>query len=337
MKKLLLTLLLLSVPAFATEPVTQVSGPPDLFGEGGVSDDTFSLYTSGALKEGDSPIFNTGKFNNISIEYTLTTGTRGTGGLSVAATGHTTINADGSSTNLLEVQNGGFPIFKFDKNGRFTSNDLTSGTLNRADNFALILAATDFSIPGIGLRIGDFIFSHVSNTSGIYNAVTIEKHVDQAGTAGFNGLFINITSVDEGIGIKNFWKMSWDGVEKASLDKDGSLHLAGSVFSSYSTTTAPIIEVASADTYFDCDITNNNITFNLYSSSPATRGNEISIVLTKPSGTPAIRKCFVNAKGSQTIRAGSVQFGNHSGMNFDGEAFKYVDTGRGYFKIHGSY
>lgn len=110
--------------------------------------------------------------------------------------------------------------------------------------------------------------------------------------------------------------------------------ITASIFSPYSTTTAPTILLTSTDTAWNCDVTNNDVTFTLYSSGQATQGNSVEIAVTKPSGD---KTCFVTAHGNQTVRSGSIAFDNHSGMDTDGEAFKYYDTGRGYFMIHGGY
>lgn len=73
-----------------------------------------------------------------------------------------------------------------------------------------------------GNRFGGFV-GNVSGSSGTENNFFITNTINQSGTAGYNGLLLNITETATGSGAKNLFKAQIGGVDKFVIDNAGNI------------------------------------------------------------------------------------------------------------------
>jgi hypothetical protein len=296
-----LGLVICTQAAYAVNTRDEITG----VSTGGISAGTFSAYTTDAVKEGDSPTF-----GNITAEtITLT------------------------EANSINVPSGGRVNFGV-SNYIFES----SGFLGLSDKITLTPSKIRLNVDVEGASDGHPVIKHSFGgpTSPLWT--TSNDDTGFSSRTDSEKAFITSGGVNSASFDVHTTTLYPSGPNPVKIDDTGVIQTTGavkaSVFSPYSTTTAAALTLTGADTAWNCDITSNDVTFTLYSSGPSTQGNSVEVAVTKPSGS---NTCFVAAHGNQTVRSGSVAFTSHSGMDADGEAFKYYDTGRGYFMIHGGY
>jgi hypothetical protein len=342
--------------AYAVNTRDEITGVST--GGGGISDATFSAYTSNAVGEGDSPTFDTGTFNNLYVENTAL-GDKSEvipGGIFLYENINRGLKLGGDGTNgYVNAQGAGFLSINSGQGVGLTSNALNEASTGALSS--IVFSGTNSIAPkmSVGRNMPspftlEWGTKVTDEEAGGFNILAGDA---SSGATGVNQNGGDVTlgggkAYSEGshgrVTLKSYTTTMAQYGQHTTIfypDSDNPIvvdssygSIKASVFSPYSTTTASAITLTGADTAWNCDITSNDVTFTLYSSGLATQGNSVEIVVTKPSGS---NTCFVTAHGNQTVRSGSTTFDNHSGMDTDGEAFKYYDTGRGYFMIHGGY
>jgi len=298
----ILALLLSTGPLYAD--VSGVDGPDDLFGgaAGCTTDCDFDSINTGFL---NASSINTERIDATTGAFTNISGTNGYFSTFLNAAG---VQLTQSSGGLIT--------------GVLNNMTMRSGAANKTLN----LEGWGRTTAGDSVKIVPSLITSISNSSGIVNGVSIPMSLTQTGTAGYNVIFIDLTTVSEGTGEKNYIKAT-GGSSDFRVDSDGHAEMTGLqvAYRNISSTTETI---TTADHTIFCLPNDNSVTLNLPTAVQADSSSVYEIKYVDPGST---NKCYVEGDGAETTEG----FLTYSALDTYRECAKFQSDGSNWWKTGG--